>query len=205
MASSLPVPRSCVPPRKPKPDRRLVAGVDEAGRGCLVGPVIAAAVILDPERPIAGLTDSKSLRPEARRRLADRIRRDALAWSIGRAEPSEIDRRNILQASLLAMRRAVLGLGIVPAKVRVDGNRLPDVPMAVEAVVGGDGTVAEISAASILAKVARDREMQLLDKLAPGYGIESHKGYPTPSHKRALQRLGASPWHRRSFRPVREV
>ncbi len=205
MASSLPVPRSCVPPRKPKPERLLVAGVDEAGRGCLVGPVIAAAVILDPERPIAGLADSKTLRPETRRRLADWIRRDALAWSIGRAEPSEIDRFNILQASLLAMRRAVLGLGIVPHKVWVDGTQVPDVPMAVEAVVEGDGSMAEISAASILAKVARDREMQLLDKLAPGYGIGAHKGYPTPTHKQALERLGPAPWHRRSFRPVREV
>lgn len=205
MASLLPVPRSCVPPRKPKPDRLLVAGVDEAGRGCLLGPVIAAAVILDPERPIAGLADSKTLRPEVRQRLAALIRRDALAWSIGRAEPSEIDRRNILQASLLAMRRAVLGLDIVPDKVRVDGAQVPEVPMTVEAVVGGDGTMAEISAASILAKVVRDREMRLLDKLAPGYGIGAHKGYPTPAHKRALERLGPAPWHRRSFRPVREV
>ncbi len=205
MASSLPVPRSCVPPRKPKPEHDLVAGVDEAGRGCLVGPVIAAAVILDPERPIAGLADSKTLRPEARRRLAERIRRDALAWSIGRAEPSEIDRLNILQASLLAMRRAVLGLDIVPDRVRVDGAQVPDLPMVVEAVVGGDGALAEISAASILAKVARDREMRLLDNLAPGYGIGGHKGYPTPAHKQALERLGPTPWHRRSFRPVREV
>ncbi len=205
MANSLPVPRSCVPPRKPASDRLLVAGVDEAGRGCLVGPVIAAAVILDPERPITGLADSKTLRPESRERLAALIREHALAWSVGRAEPSEIDRLNVLQASLLAMRRAVLGLDVVPTKVLVDGTQVPDVPMAVEAVTGGDGTVAEIAAASILAKVARDREMGLLDELAPGYGIGAHKGYPTSAHKRALARLGPAPWHRRSFRPLREV
>ncbi len=182
----------------------MIAGVDEAGRGCLVGAVIAAAVILDPDRPIDGLDDSKKLTPEQRGHLAALIRQSALAWAIGRAEPGEIDRLNILRASLLAMRRAVLALKIRPDIVYVDGKQVPDLPMAVKALVGGDGSMEQIAAASILAKVARDREMQLLDRLSPGYGIDGHKGYPTPSHRRALKRLGPSPWHRRSFRPVRE-
>ncbi len=184
---------------------RYRAGVDEAGRGCLVGAVFAAAVILDPVRPIAGLTDSKKLSAGRRQALAGEIEARALAWCVARAEPAEIDRLNILQASLVAMRRAVAGLGVEPAAVRVDGRHAPDLPMPVETVVGGDATVPEIAAASILAKVARDREMALLDRLAPGYGIAVHKGYPTAAHRQALARLGPSPWHRRSFRPVSSV
>jgi len=182
----------------------LCAGVDEVGRGCLVGAVIAAAVILDPKRPISGLADSKKLTPARRQHLAAVIRRHALAWAIGRAEPSEIDRFDILRASLLAMRRAVAGLSVRPARVLVDGRHVPDLPMPVEAVIGGDGRVAEIAAASVLAKVARDREMRWLDRLLPGYGIAGHKGYPTRLHRENLHLLGPSPWHRSSFRPVRE-
>ena len=181
------------------------AGVDEAGRGCLAGAVIAAAVVLDPERPIAGLADSKKLTVRQREHLDHEIRRKALAWSIGRAEPSEIDRLNILQASLLAMRRAVLGLGQTLELVRVDGRHVPELPWPVEACVGGDGRIGEISAASIVAKVARDREMGLLDSFIPGYGIAAHKGYPTPIHRQRLSRQGPSPWHRRSYKPVAEV
>ncbi|BCX82638.1 ribonuclease HII [Methylomarinovum caldicuralii] len=181
------------------------AGVDEVGRGCLAGAVFAAAVILDPARPIEGLTDSKKLTAGRRQTLAREIEARALARCVARAEPSEIDRHNILQASLLAMRRAVAGLALQPAAVRVDGRHAPDLPMPVETVIGGDASVPEIAAASILAKVARDREMQLLDRLAPGYGIAAHKGYPTAAHRQALRRLGPSPWHRRSFRPVKEA
>jgi len=183
----------------------LRAGVDEVGRGCLVGAVIAAAVIMDHNRPVPGLADSKKLTPRQRERLSGEIRECALAWSIGRAEPSEIDRLNILQASLLAMQRAVRGLGVWPDLVWVDGAQVPEIPMKVEALVGGDGRVAEISAASILAKVARDWEMVLLDSFAPGYGISGHKGYPTAAHRRDLERQGVSCWHRRSFRPVRKL
>ena len=183
----------------------LIAGVDEAGRGPLAGPVIAAAVILDPERPIEGLADSKKLSERQREHLFDEIRNKALACSTGRAEVAEIERLNILQASLLAMRRAVEGLAIRPVLARIDGNRCPELPCPAEAVIGGDRTVAEISAASILAKVARDREMLELDGRFPGYGFARHKGYPTMAHIQALEELGVSPVHRRTFGPVRRL
>lgn len=181
----------------------LIAGVDEVGRGCIIGPVIAAAVILDPAHPIPGLTDSKKLSEKKRRQLAAAIQESALAWAIGRAEASEIDRINILQASLLAMQRAVSQLTPQPERVRVDGNRLPILPCPGEAIVQGDLLISEISAASILAKVTRDSEMQLLDHLYPGYGLATHKGYPTRAHLEALQRLGACAQHRFSFGPVK--
>lgn len=180
-----------------------IAGIDEAGRGPLAGPVIAAAVILDPARPIAGLADSKTLSPSARVVLEQQIRAKALSFALGRAEVEEIDTLNILNASLLAMRRAVLALSIQPALAQVDGTHCPWLPCPVEAIVRGDSTIACISAASILAKVARDREMHELDRLYPGYGLARHKGYPTRAHHEALIRLGVSPVHRRSFAPVR--
>ncbi|SDW44768.1 ribonuclease HII [Thiocapsa roseopersicina] len=182
-----------------------VAGVDEAGRGPLAGPVSAAAVILDPARPIAGLDDSKKLTP-ARRAVLDReIREHALAWSVAWASAEEIDRLNILQASMLAMQRAVAALTVRPTRVLVDGNRCPDVGCAAEAIVGGDGLVPSIGAASILAKVARDRLMGDLDRAFPGYGFAGHKGYPTRAHIDALRQLGPCPEHRRSFGPVRAL
>ncbi len=183
---------------------RLVAGVDEVGRGPLVGAVVTAAVILNPLKPIAGLADSKKLTAARREALAEIIEQDALAWALGRAEPEEIDELNILQATMLAMQRAVAALGIQPDHVLIDGNRCPALPMTAEAIVKGDGTVAEISAASILAKVARDREMDDLHAAHPGYGFDRHKGYPTPAHLRALAELGPLPQHRRSFAPVRQ-
>ena len=182
----------------------LVAGVDEAGRGPLAGPVVAAAVILAPDSPVDGLSDSKKLSPRRRKALSEIIKRHALGWALGRAEVEEIDHLNILQASLLAMQRAVAGLEPAPGHVQVDGNRCPVLECSVEAVVRGDETVAAISAASIIAKVARDEEMVALDVEFPGYGLAQHKGYPTREHLRALQRLGASKIHRRSFKPVRE-
>ncbi|WP_297528993.1 ribonuclease HII [Thiohalobacter sp.] len=183
-----------------------LAGVDEVGRGPLAGPVIAAAVILDPEQPIDGLADSKRLSERHRETLAVEIHARALAVGLGRAEVEEIDRINILQASLLAMRRAVLALGAAPERVLVDGNRCPEgLPCRAEAVVKGDQRVAVISAASIVAKVARDREMVALDAEYPGYGLAGHKGYPSPAHLEALARLGPSPVHRRSFGPVRRL
>lgn len=182
----------------------LVAGVDEAGRGCLAGPVIAAAVLLAPNQNLEGIVDSKCLAPARRRELAERIRKEALAWSVGRAEVREVERLNVLHATLLAMRRALLALPVRPNWVRVDGNRYPPVECPGEAIVGGDAQVTEISAASILAKVLRDAEMRVLDRLYPGYGFTSHKGYPTPAHVEALSRLGPSPCHRRTFRPVRD-
>lgn len=183
----------------------LVAGVDEAGRGPLAGPVIAAAVILDPDHPIKGLADSKKLSSRQRERLFDEIWSKALACSTGRAEVAEIERLNILQATLLAMHRAVKALAIRPALARIDGNRCPELSCPAEAVIGGDRTVAAISAASILAKVARDREMLELDERFPGYGFARHKGYPTKAHIQALAELGVSPVHRRSFGPVRRL
>jgi ribonuclease HII len=182
-----------------------LAGVDEVGRGPLAGPVVAAAVILDPERPIEGLKDSKQLSQKRRETLAVQIRERALAWSLGRAEVEEIDRINILQASLLAMQRAVAGLGLLPELVLVDGNHCPSVDCRVRAVVKGDTLVAAISAASILAKVSRDQEMVTLDGLYPGYGLAGHKGYPSKRHLDALQGLGVSPVHRRSYAPVRRL
>lgn len=183
----------------------LVCGVDEVGRGPLAGPVVAAAVILDPACPIEGLADSKKLTEKRRELLYPQICDKALAWSLGRAEVEEIDQINILQASLLAMRRAVLGLNIRPDHALVDGNKLPDLPCPSEAIVGGDATVECISAASILAKVSRDREMVSLDELYPGYGLARHKGYPTKVHMEALRQLGISEIHRRSFGPVKKL
>lgn len=186
-------------------DAVLVCGVDEAGRGPLAGPVVAAAVVLAPDRPIAGLRDSKQLSPAQREGLATRIRACALAFGIGRAEPEEIDRLNILRATLLAMRRAVDSLPVRPLRALVDGNRCPELPCACEAIVRGDASVPAISAASILAKVARDAEMAALDAAWPGYGFALHKGYPTRLHLEALARLGPSAVHRRSFGPVRRL
>lgn len=183
----------------------LVAGVDEVGRGPLIGAVVTAAVILDPARPIAGLNDSKKLSERRRETLAEEIRDKALAWALGRAEPTEIDDINILKATMLAMQRAVAGLAVVPEEVLIDGNRCPYLPMPARAIVKGDATVPAISAASILAKVARDAEMAALHERHPGYGFASHKGYPTVEHLEALRRLGPLPEHRRSFAPVRAL
>lgn len=181
-----------------------LAGVDEVGRGPLAGDVVAAAVILDPRKPIQGLRDSKALTEARRELLYDEICTHALSWCVARATVKEIDQINILQASLLAMTRAVQGLDIVPEHVLVDGNRLPVWEFSAEAVIQGDGRHPAISAASILAKVTRDREMVLLDKEYPGYGFAGNKGYPTKSHLAALEALGATPIHRTSFGPVRE-
>lgn len=181
----------------------LCAGCDEVGRGPLAGDVVAAAVILDPTKPIAGLDDSKKLTEKKRELLFDVIQANAKSWCIARASVEEIDSLNILQASLLAMTRAVQGLHIEPEHVLVDGNKLPKWKYAAEAVVKGDSRVAAISAASILAKVTRDREMIELDKLYPGYGFADHKGYPTKVHMDALERLGITAIHRRSYAPVR--
>jgi len=183
----------------------LNAGVDEAGRGPLAGPVVAAAVILDDLRPIHGLADSKVLTEAVRERLFDEIRAKALCFSIAQASVEEIDRLNILQATLLAMRRAVDGLRLKPVKVLVDGNQLPVLRVRAEAVVKGDATVKAISAASILAKVHRDRLCHELDAEHPQYGFAGHKGYSTPEHLEALRLHGACVHHRRSFAPVREV
>lgn len=186
--------------------RARIAGVDEAGRGPLAGPVVAAAVILDPERPIEGLADSKRLSPRERERLAPLIRERSLAWAVASAEREEIDALNILQATLLAMGRAVCLLSIPPTHVQVDGNRapaLPDPACTLETIVRGDATVPAISAASILAKVHRDALMTALDSSLPGYGFAAHKGYGTAAHLTALRRLGPSAQHRLSFAPVR--
>lgn len=183
----------------------LVAGVDEAGRGPLAGPVVAAAVILDELQPIAGLADSKALTAARRERLFDEIRAKALCCAIATASVEEIDRLNILQATLLAMRRAVESLRLRPARVLVDGNRIPVLPVPAEAIVKGDALVPAISAASILAKVHRDRLCLDLDLRHPDYGFATHKGYPTPEHLEALRRHGACAAHRRSFAPVRAV
>lgn len=180
-------------------------GVDEAGRGPLAGPVYAAAVVLDPERPIGGLADSKTLSEAARDRLAAEIRARALAWAIASASVEEIDRLNILQASLLAMQRAVAGLAVVPGEALIDGNRCPALDIPARAIVRGDASVAAISAASILAKTARDAEMRRLHGLYPQYGFDRHKGYPTAAHVAALRLHGAAAVHRRSFAPVRAV
>lgn len=182
-----------------------VAGVDEVGRGPLCGPVVTAAVILDPQQPIVGLNDSKKLSEARRELLYDEICAKALAWCIARAEVEEIDRLNILHATMLAMQRAVQGLSIRPMLVLVDGNRCPVLPMPSRPVIGGDALEPAIAAASILAKVSRDREMQLLDAQYPGYGLAQHKGYPTPKHLEALQRLGPTPIYRRSFAPVQRA
>jgi len=187
-----------------------IAGVDEAGRGPLAGPVVAAAVILDPRQPIEGLADSKALSAEERERLAPLVRARALAWAIGVASPAEIDAINILQATLLAMRRAIVGLALRPVGVQVDGNRLPNIQgiaglESAEAIVKGDAKVASISAASILAKTVRDHVMVQLDRRHPQYGFAIHKGYPTAAHLAALRAVGVSSVHRRSFGPVRSL
>lgn len=183
----------------------VVAGVDEVGRGPLAGPVVTAAVILDPANPIEGLRDSKKLSEKRREHLAGEIRDKALAWAMGRAEVDEIDRLNILQASLLAMARAVSALSMMPGEVWVDGNQAPPIDLPVRCFVGGDDSIAEISAASILAKVARDREMADLDLRYPGYGLAGHKGYPTGKHMIALNELGPSPIHRMSYAPCQRA
>ncbi|MBG3115688.1 ribonuclease HII [Proteus mirabilis] len=187
------------------PKANLIAGVDEVGRGPLVGAVVTAAVILDQANPIQGLMDSKKLTEKKRNALYDEIKEKALCWAIGRAEPEEIDKLNILWATMKAMERAVAGLSITPDMVLVDGNRCPNLPMASQAVIKGDSLVQEISAASILAKVTRDREMEQLDKLYPDYGFAKHKGYPTAFHMEKLASLGATPYHRKSFAPVKRA
>ena len=183
----------------------LLCGVDEAGRGPLCGPVVAAAVILDPARPIVGLADSKKLSEKRRNALAIEIREKALAWCIAEASVAEIDRLNILHATMLAMQRAVAGLAVVPARVQVDGNRCPRLDVPCEAVVKGDSLVAEISAASILAKTARDALLVELDRRYPQYGLAGHKGYPTAAHLAALKAHGACEIYRTSFAPVRDI
>ncbi|MBS4493213.1 ribonuclease HII [Cronobacter sakazakii] len=183
------------------PHTHLVAGVDEVGRG----PLVTAAVILDPLKPIVGLADSKKLSEKRRLALFDEIKEKAIAWSLGRAEPHEIDELNILHATMLAMQRAVAGLAVTPEYVLVDGNRCPALPMPSMAVVKGDSRVAEISAASILAKVTRDAEMAELDLTFPQYGFAQHKGYPTAFHLERLAEHGATAHHRRSFAPVRRA
>lgn len=183
-----------------------IAGVDEAGRGPLVGSVVAAAVILDPQRPIEGLTDSKKLTAKKREKLFVEIQEKALAWSIAEATHAEIDEHNILQATFLAMHRAVEGLSVVPSKVIVDGNQIPKgISIECEAIVGGDLSHAEISAASILAKVTRDQQMVELDAQYPDYGFAKHKGYPTKAHFEAIEAHGVIEQHRRSYAPVRKA
>lgn len=188
------------------PNYQLIAGVDEVGRGPLVGAVVTAAVILDPNKPIAGLTDSKKLSEKKRLALELEIKEKALGWALGRAEPSEIDELNILNATMLAMTRAVGALAVRPEFVLIDGNRIPkQLTIPAQAVVKGDSLVAEISAASILAKVARDREMALLDQQFPEYGFAQHKGYPTKLHFEMLEKFGATEFHRKSFAPVKAI
>ena len=182
-----------------------VAGVDEAGRGPLAGPVIAAAVILDPANPIEGLDDSKRLSEKKREALFAEIQNKALAWATGRAEVEEIDRINILQATMQAMQRAVEALCPVAEHALIDGNRCPQLDCPAKAVIKGDSRVAAISAASIIAKVTRDREMVVLDEIYPGYGLARHKGYPSKAHIEAMESLGVLPIHRRSYAPVRKL
>lgn len=182
----------------------LIAGVDEAGRGPLIGSVVAAAVILDPQNPIVGLNDSKKLSEKKREQLFVEIQQKALAWSIAEASHDEIDELNILNATLLAMQRAVDGLKITPNKVLIDGNKTPKtMTIECEAVVGGDALHAEISAASILAKVTRDRQLLALDKQYPNYGFAQHKGYPTKAHLQAIEQYGVLVEHRRSYKPIK--
>ncbi len=181
------------------------AGVDEVGRGPLIGDVVTAAVILDPKNPIVGLNDSKKLSEKKRDVLYDQILEKALAVSVGRCSPAEIDELNILQATMTAMQRAVAGLSLAPLSVLIDGNRTPEMPMVAHAIVKGDGLIDSISAASIIAKVVRDREMVELDAKHPEYGFAKHKGYPTKVHMEALQEHGVLPEHRKSFKPVKEA
>lgn len=183
----------------------LLCGVDEAGRGPLCGPVVAAAVILDPARPIVGLADSKKLSEKRRNALAIEIREKALAWCIAEASVAEIDRLNILHATMLAMQRAVMALGVMPGEVLIDGNRCPALPCPARAIVKGDATEPSISAASILAKTARDALLVELDRRYPQYGLAGHKGYPTAAHLAALKAHGACEIYRTSFGPVRDI
>ncbi|UAB69454.1 ribonuclease HII [Vibrio sp. SCSIO 43132] len=184
---------------------QLFAGVDEVGRGPLVGDVVTAAVILDPANPIEGLTDSKKLSEKKRLALFPEIQEKALAWAVGRCSPDEIDELNILQATMVAMQRAIAGLKIQPDFALIDGNRVPKLPMAGQAVVKGDLRVAEISAASIIAKVVRDAEMDELDKKHPEFGFANHKGYPTKAHFEAIEKHGVISEHRKSFKPVKRA
>lgn len=183
----------------------LVAGVDEAGRGPLAGPVVAAAVILDDNNWIDGLGDSKTISEKKREKLAAEIQQKSISWAIGQVEHEEIDELNILNASLLAMQRAVHALDVNPDHVQVDGNRCPELDCSVESIIKGDSLVAAIGAASILAKVTRDRLMVEMDKIYPGYGFAKHKGYPTKQHRQALENLGVCKIHRRSYVPVRKL
>ena len=183
----------------------ITAGVDEVGRGSLAGPVVAAAVILDPKKPIQGLMDSKKLTEKKRNLLAIEIRDKATAWALGRAEHDEIDLINILQASLLAMKRAIESLPLEPEMILIDGTHCPDVSYKMETIIKGDSKIPAISAASIIAKVARDNEMIALDNDYPGYGFSQHKGYPTKFHINALNELGVSLIHRKSFAPVKNI
>lgn len=182
-----------------------VAGVDEVGRGPLVGDVVTAAVILDPNNPIEGLNDSKKLSEKKRLALFPEIKEKALAWSVGRCSPTEIDELNILQATMVAMQRAIAGLKVQPDLTLIDGNRCPELPMDALAVVKGDLRVAEISAASIIAKVVRDQEMEELDKRHPEFGFAKHKGYPTKAHFEAIEQHGVIEQHRKSFKPVKRA
>ncbi|EJF9955355.1 ribonuclease HII [Vibrio parahaemolyticus] len=194
-----------LPPFEYPQGYQLVAGVDEVGRGPLVGDVVTAAVILDPNNPIEGLNDSKKLSEKKRLALLPEIKEKALAWAVGRCSPEEIDELNILQATMVAMQRAIAGLNVQPDLVLIDGNRCPELPMDSQAVVKGDLRVAEISAASIIAKVVRDQEMEELDKQHPQFGFAKHKGYPTKAHFEAIEQHGVISEHRKSFKPVKKA
>ncbi len=194
-----------LPPFEYPAGYQLIAGVDEVGRGPLVGDVVTAAVILDPNNPIEGLNDSKKLSEKRRLALLPEIKEKALAWAVGRCSPQEIDQLNILQATMVAMQRAIAGLNVQPELVLIDGNRCPELPMDSQAVVKGDLRVAEISAASIIAKVVRDTEMEELDKQYPQFGFAKHKGYPTKAHFEAIEQYGVIDQHRKSFKPVKKA
>lgn len=194
-----------LPPFEYPQGYQLIAGVDEVGRGPLVGDVVTAAVILDPNNPIEGLNDSKKLSEKKRLALLPEIKEKALAWAVGRCSPEEIDELNILQATMVAMQRAIAGLKVKPDLVLIDGNRCPELPMDSQAVVKGDLRVAEISAASIIAKVVRDQEMEELDKQYPQFGFAKHKGYPTKAHFEAIEQHGVISEHRKSFKPVKKA
>lgn len=194
-----------LPPFEYPQGYQRIAGVDEVGRGPLVGDVVTAAVILDPNNPIEGLNDSKKLSEKKRLALLPEIKEKALAWSVGRCSPTEIDQLNILQATMVAMQRAIDGLAVKPDLALIDGNRCPELTMDSQAVVKGDLRVAEISAASIIAKVVRDQEMEELDKLHPEFGFAKHKGYPTKAHFEAIAKYGVIEQHRKSFKPVKKA
>lgn len=194
-----------LPPFEYPQGYQLVAGVDEVGRGPLVGDVVTAAVILDPNNPIEGLNDSKKLSEKKRLALLPEIKEKALAWAVGRCSPEEIDELNILQATMVAMQRAIAGLKVQPDLALIDGNRCPQLPMDSQAVVKGDLRVAEISAASIIAKVVRDQEMEELDKQYPQFGFAKHKGYPTKAHFEAIEKHGVTEHYRKSFKPVKRI